>query len=123
MNDVFAPVVLEVLDVQHLCVGIVVNARDRGVGGVGDVHDVHVVPAGQVCVGLSVGRCGHLHLGVSGRGEGVEIKQFHVVGSKLMLAGVFVVVTFALNERIFGVEHRGVPACLLHVVAKNQHRR
>ena len=39
-----------------------------------------------------------------------------------MLTGVFVVVTFALNEWILSVEHEGVSACLLHVVAKNQHR-
>ena len=66
LDDVFTSVVFEVLDVQHLRVGVVVHARYRGVGRIGHVDDVHVVPAGEVGVGLAVGRGGHLNFSVAG---------------------------------------------------------
>ena len=41
-DDVFATVVLEIFDVENLCVRVVIDTGDGCVQGIGDVDDVHL---------------------------------------------------------------------------------
>ena len=100
LNDVFSAVVFEVLHVKHLRVWVVEDACHGGVVRVGHVNDVHVVPTGKISVGFAVRRCGDLDFGVSGRGQGIKVEQFHVIAAEFMLAGVLVIVAFPLNQRV-----------------------
>ena len=123
LDDVFSPESFQIFHVQNLGVGVVVNARDGGVGWVGNVHDVHVVPPGKVCIGLAIGRGGHLNFSVACRGEWVEIQQFHVVRAKHVLAGVRMVVISPLNQRVIRLKGHLFLDGGLDVVAKDENQR
>ena len=121
LNDVFSTVVLEVLHVEHLRVRVVVDPHHRGVVWVGHIDDVHVVPAGKIGVGFAVGCGGHLNFCVARCRQGIEVEQFHVVATKGVLAGVLVVVAFALNQWIVVSKGGVFDNVGLHIVTENQH--
>ena len=120
LNDVFTAIVFEVLDIKHLRVRVVVHAHHRGVVWVGHVDNMHVVPPSKIGIGFTVG-CGcHLDLGVPWCGQGIEIKQFHVVTAKGVLAGVLVIVTLTLNQWIVVSKYRIFNDIGLDIVSENQ---
>ncbi len=123
LDDVFSAVVFEVLDIQHLGVWVVVYPGNGRVHWIGHVHNVHIVPTSEVSVRFPVRCGGHLHFGVSGRGQGVEIEKFHVVRSEFVLTGIFVVVSLFLDQWVTGFHGRVFLNGLLNIVTvtKNQH--
>ena len=79
-DDVLPTVVLEVLDVEHLRVRIVILRDPGGVLGVGDVDDVHLGPSGDIGVEPTIRRLGHLDLGVPGLCQRVVAEGPYVGG-------------------------------------------
>ncbi len=99
-DDVFPAVVLEVLDVENLCVGIQIHPDNRRVVRVGDIDDVQLLPTGDVGVGVTVWAVRNLNLGVARLGQFIEGDELYVRGAEVMLGGILVVMLLILSERV-----------------------
>ena len=71
---------------------------------------------------MPIGRGRHLNLSITGRGQRIEVKKFHVVGTKLVLTGVLVVVTFALNQGIARFYRWAFVVGPFNIITKDQQR-